>query len=187
MADPPVIKQPQPGAVCGIRHCALWPDASSPFCHSHNATWKNNGRPDIETFAARFDPGWVVPADQSIRLGQLTPQLRLEMQYTLQQRRDRRDGKLEPIVVARVVRLLAGASVASLLDHDEDTWLARADGVVNDTRSRALLLYAHRAVADLAESGGWETEYLRDVWQMHRLGFDGRRRLQFTRPKLRRG
>ena len=80
-----------------------------------------------------------------------------------------------------MVRLLAGASAASLLDHDEDTWLAHADGVVNDTRSRALLLYAHRAVADLAESGGWEAEYLRDVWRMHRLGFDGHHTLQFDR------
>ena len=67
----------------------------------------------------------------------------------------------------------------SLLDHDEDGWLALAAGILNDTRSRALLLYARRAVADLAEDGGWEAEYPRDVWRMHRLGFDGRRTLQF--------
>lgn len=63
------------------------------------------------------------------------------------------------------------------LDYEEDTWLRRR--VVNDTRSRALLLYARRAVADLAEAGGWEAEYPRDVWRMHRLGFDGRRSLRF--------
>jgi len=129
-----------------------------------------------------------VPADQSIQLGQLPPQLRLEMQYTLQQRRDRRVGKLAPAVVTRVVRLLAASSVTSLLDHDEGTWLTIADGTVNDSLGRALLLYARRAVADLAETGGWEAEYPRDVWRMHRLGFDGHRTLQFdriTQPWLR--
>ena len=188
IADPPEIKQPPAGASCRIRHCELWPEASGPFCHSHNATWRANGRPEIDTFAARFDPGRVVPADQSIQLGQLPPQLRLEMQYTLQQRRDRRVGKLAPAVVTRVVRLLAASSVTSLLDHDEGTWLTIADGTVNDSLGRALLLYARRAVADLAETGGWEAEYPRDVWRMHRLGFDGRRTLQFdriTQPWLR--
>ena len=188
MADPPVIKPPPAGTSCRIRHCELWPEASGPFCHSHNATWRANGRPEIDTFAARFDPGRVVPADQSIQLGQLPPQLRLELQYTLQQRRDRRVGKLAPSVVTRVVRLLVASSVASLLDHDEDTWLTIADGTVNDSLGRALLLYARRAVADLAETGGWEAEYPRDVWRMHRLGFDGRRTLQFdriTQPWLR--
>jgi len=129
-----------------------------------------------------------VPADQCIQLGQLPPQLRLELQYTLQQRRDRRVGKLAPSVVTRVVRLLAASSVTSLLDHNEGTWLTIADGMVNDSLGRALLLYAHRAVADLAETGGWEAEYPRDVWRMHRLGFDGRRTLQFdriTQPWLR--
>jgi integrase len=188
LAEPPVVKQPPAGASCRIRHCELWPEASGPFCHSHNATWKVNGRPDIDTFTERFDPGRVVPADQSIQLGSLPPQLRLEMQYTLQQRRDQRVGKLQPIVVTRVVRLLASSAATSLLDHNEDTWLDIAKGTVNDSLGRALLLYARRAVADLAETGGWEAEYPRDVWRMHRLGFDGRRTLQFdqiTQPWLR--
>jgi len=180
-ADPPKIKQPSAGASCRIRHCELWPEASGPFCHSHNATWRANGRPEIDAFAARFDPGRVVPADESIQLGPLPPQLRLEMQYTLQQRRDRRVGKLAPAVVTRVVRLLAASSATSLLDHDEDSWLTIADGTVNDSLGRALLLYARRAVVDLAETGGWEAEYPRDVWRMHRLGFDGRRTLRFDR------
>jgi integrase len=180
MLDPPTIKQPAPGTVCLIPHCPLWPDGSSRFCHSHNTTWKVNGRPDPEAFATEFERDGFVPSSELIALGDLSGQLRLEMQYTLQQRRDRRDGKLTPQVVARTVRFLAGAAAASLLDHDEDGWLALAAGVLNDTRSRALLLYAHRAIADLAEDGGWEAEYPRDVWRMHRLGFAGRRTLQFS-------
>jgi len=38
----------------------------------------------------------------------------------------------------------------------------------------------HRQVADLAEAGGWEAEFDRDVWQMRRLGFDGNQTLVFT-------
>lgn len=34
-------------------------------------------------------------------------------------------------------------------------------------------------MADLAEAGGWEAEYPRDVWCLRRLGFDGGRILRF--------
>ena len=80
----------------------------------------------------------------------------------------------------RVVRFLAQTPVASLLDDGEAGWQERGRSTCNDTRSRAFLVYAHRQIADLAEAGGWEAEYHRDVWQMHRLGFDGRRTLRFT-------
>src|SRR5205807_1358729 len=38
---------------------------------------------------------------------------------------------------------------------------------------------AYRTVVDLAEAGGWEAEYPRDVWQMRRLGFEGSRTVRF--------
>src|SRR5262249_52048614 len=41
------------------------------------------------------------------------------------------------------------------------------------------LSYAHRNVADLAESGGWQAEYPRDVWHLPRLGFDSGPTLRF--------
>ena len=50
---------------------------------------------------------------------------------------------------------------------------------INDTRSRGFLGYASRVIADLAEAGGWEAEYPRDVWRMRRLGYDGDRTLRF--------
>ena len=80
-----------------------------------------------------------------------------------------------PRLSCRVVRLLADSAATSLLDHDEDAWLANR--TVDPQRhpvARPCFCYAHRAVADLAEAGGWEAEYPRDVWRMHRLGFDGR-------------
>ena len=174
LADPQPVKQPAAGATCRIPHCELWPQATSPFCQSHTNTWKVNGRPDIDEFADRFAAETPL-ASEMIRLDGLAPQLKLEMQYVLQRRHDDRQGKLTPDVVMRVVRALADAAVGSLLDHDEDAWHERTRLPINDTRSRGFLGYASRAVADLAEAGGWEAEYPRDVWRMRRLGYDGDR------------
>jgi integrase len=178
--DPPPIKTPVPGARCRIEHCPLWPQAQLAFCHTHANTWKANGRTDVDEFAARF-ASTDIPPNETIVLGSLTPQLKLEMQYVLQYRHDERRGKLTPTIVARVVRLLAQAGVASLLDHDEDTWREHSASLRTDTRARGLLIYAYRTVVDLAEAGGWEAEYRRDIWRMHRLGFEGRHTLQFNR------
>jgi integrase len=157
----------------------LWPQAALPFCLTHVNTWKVNGRPDVEEFARRFADTRVL-AGETIRLDRLGTQVKLELQYVLQRRHDERQGSLTPDVVMRVVRLLAAVNVTSLLDHDEDTWRDLAGTTANDTRSRGFLNYAHRTIADLAEAGGWEAEYPRDVWRMHRLGFDGHRTLRFT-------
>jgi len=51
--------------------------------------------------------------------------------------------------------------------------------LINDNRARGLFGYAYRAIADLAEAGGWEAEFERDVWRMRRLGYDGDRTLRF--------
>jgi integrase len=176
--SPSAVKQPAPGASCRIEHCTLWPQAALPFCHSHANTWKAHGRPDIEQFARRFTD--LAPtADETIHLDQLDAQVKLEMQYVLQARHDERRGKLTPGVVMRVVRLLADAPVTSLTDYDERTWREHARSTLTDSRSLGFLSYACRTVADLAEAGGWEAEYPRDVWQMRRLGFEGSRTLRF--------
>ena len=178
LADPQPVKQPAPDATCRIPHCPLWPQASSPFCQSHTNTWNVNGRPDVDDFAGRFAEV-ISLASETIRLDQLPPQLRLEMQYVLQRRHDERQGKLEPDVVMRVVRQLANTGAGSLLDCDEQAWRQRIGLPRNDSRARGFLGYACRAVADLAEAGGWEAEYPRDVWHMRRLGFDADRHLRF--------
>jgi integrase/ferredoxin len=172
------VKHPAPGVTCRVPHCDLWPKSTSPLCHAHNNTWKIRGRPDIDQFVRRFEA--ASPADEVIRLDQLGPQLKLEVQYVLQHRHDQREGKLTPAMVTRVARALAEADVTSLLDHDEDAWGERTRLTLGDTRSRGFLCYAYRAVADLAEAGGWEAEYTREVWRMHRLGYPGRRTLRFT-------
>ncbi len=178
LADPPPVTQPAAGATCRIGHCELWPQATSPFCHTHTNTWKVNGRPDIDEFADHFAAEKPL-ASETIRLDRLAPQLKLELQYVLQHRHDDRQGKLTPDVVMRAVRALVDADVGSLLDHDEDVWHDRTRLPTSDSCSRGFLGYAARVIADLAEAGGWEAEYPRDVWRMRRLGYDGDRTLRF--------
>ena len=54
LAQPQPFKRPAAGATCRIPHCELWPQATSPFCHTHTNTWKVNGRTNIDEFADRF-------------------------------------------------------------------------------------------------------------------------------------
>ena len=180
LVSPPPVKAPPAGATCQIECCALWPQAQLPFCHAHAATWRVNGRPGIEAFAASFAEREVTE-DETIRLGALGPRLRLEVQYALQCRAGDRATKTLPSVVMRLVRFLAATGAASLLDHGEQWWRAEfAQRTGNDTNSRSLLLYARRKVDDLFTAGGWDAEFPRDVWQLRRLGYSGNQRLDFT-------
>jgi len=181
LADPPEVKQPAvPGATCRIGHCELWPHAQLAFCRSHTNTWKANGRPDIESFVALF-ASELIPADEVIRLGDLGPQLRLELQYALQRRHDERASKTPPSVVMQVVRFLTGVAESSLLDASEDEWRTRIGRPApKDSNPRALLAYAHRALEDLKSGAGWDAEYPHDQWRLRRLGFtEGDRILSF--------
>jgi integrase len=179
LRDPLPVKAPVAGAVCRIDHCQLWPQAQSVFCHSHANTWKVGGHGDVETFARLFAE-IALPADESIRLDRLGTQLRLEMQYALQCRHDDRAGKSSPAIVNRVARFLVDTNASSLLERPEQRWrTSSSQPVPKDASARALLLYARRTVDDLANSGGWDAEYPRPVWQLRRLGFQGNQTLAF--------
>ena len=71
-----------------------------------------------------------------------------------------------------MVRFLASSGASSLLDRTEQEW--REAFGRKQSNAIALLAWSRRQVADLAEGGGWDAEYPRDAWQMHRLGFEGR-------------
>ena len=179
-ANPLPIKTPPAGATCRIGCCTLWPQAQLPFCHAHAHTWKVNGRPDIDAFAATF-AAREATEDETIRLGALGPRLRLEVQYALQCRAADRATKTLPPVVMRMVRFLATTATASLLDHSEQRWRAELGRwAPNDSNTRSLLIYARRKVDDLFTAGGWEAEFPRDVWQLRRLGHPGNQTLDFT-------
>ena len=170
LAEPLPVKQPPAGAICQVEHCQLWPHAELHFCHSHAMTWKINGSPDIDTFIASYadEP---VTADQVVRLGELGPQLRLEIQYALQRRHDERVSKTLPEVVMQVVRFLTGVDESSLMEASEQHWRTRIGRPApKDSNPRALLAYARRSLEDLASGTGWDAEYPRDCWHLRRLG-----------------
>ena len=189
LSDPPAVKQPRPGSCCGVEGCALWPQATLPFCHAHANTWKVNGRPDVERFARSFVEV-TIPADEIIRLEALPAQLKLEIQYALQCRRDERATKTTPAVIMQVVRFLAPAvtptttpmmTVVSLLDRSEEAWRNMIGRPApKDANPRAFVVYARRKIEDLADADGWEGEFGRDLWQLRRLGYDGNQTLNFA-------
>jgi integrase len=119
-------------------------------------------------------------ADERIDLSSLTPQLKLEVQYALQRRHDERRSKIQPEVVNRLVAMLARSGVASLTSFEEPGWRESGHPGLKDSMARALLTFAIRKVADLAEDGGWTTEYPRDVWKMRRLGYPDNAAIRFT-------
>lgn len=134
-----------------------------------------HGHPDIDEFAGQFSERAHL-ADEGVRLAPLAPQLKLEIQYALQCRHDERTTKTPPMVVMQVVRFLAEQSEHSLLERPEEDWRVRIGRPApKDCNPRALLIYARRKLEDLVEPGGWDAEYPRKIWRLHRLGFEGRR------------
>jgi len=173
-----------PPADCLAGVCGLWAEPGSDWCRSHGRTWEQHGRPDAGEFAVRWAESTGIPGHERIRLAGLPVHLKLEMQYALQRRHDDRAGKAVPGVVMIVVRFLAASGASSLLERTEREWRA---GFGKRGTAVALLAWSRREVADLAAGGGWDAEYPRDAWQMHRLGFGGRVVLDFSRipqPRL---
>ncbi len=178
-ADAPAVRAPEKGAHCRIAQCELWPHGASGLCRAHQATWRANGRPDIDEFVLGFEPR-TATADETIELQGLSAQLKLEIQYALQSRRDDRAGKIAPAVVRRTVAFLAATSVRSLLDRTEGQWRTHArHKCPKDAAVARLVAYAHRKLSDLADAEGWEAEFPRDVWLLRRLGRPGNETLSF--------
>ena len=175
LADP---KPASPPGDCLTGSCGLWAEPGSDWCRSHTATWKQHGRPPAAEFAARWAGGDPGAARERIRLDGLPAQMKLEMQYALQRRHDDREGKAPPYVVMIMIRFLAGSGASSLLERTEQEW---RDAFGKRGNVIALLAWSRLQVADLAEGSGWDAEYPRDAWQMHRLGFEGRVVLNFSR------
>jgi integrase len=158
---------PEDHPACLIEYCLLWAQPGSVLCQSHRRRWKELGSPGLEEFTGRYR----TPASgrEQADLRPIPPQLRLELQYALQCRRDENMIRTRPGVVRSVARWLAASSAASLLDHDEQLWRDRYPG---HHHAIALLIYARRKIAALAEGEGWDNEYPRDVWRLRRLGVE---------------
>jgi integrase len=157
--------------ACLIGYRGLWVHAGSALCYSHHHCWKEHGSPDLKEFARKYE----TPAHdrEQADLEPLPRQLRLELQYALQCRHDENMIRTRPSVVRSAARWLAASGAASLLDHDEQGWRDRYSG--GQHHAVALLIYARRKIAALAEGEGWDNEYPRDVWRLRRLGIESSR------------
>jgi integrase len=163
---------PQSGqAECRISYCHLWAHPDAELCYSHYRRWKGLGRPAMEEFTASYEQ----PADNRERadLTVLPAQMRLEVQYALQCRRDDNMIRTKATTVRSMVRWLAASGAASLLDRGEQDWRAACPPhAARSGHPVALLIYAHHKITALAEGEGWDNEYPRDTWHMRRLGID---------------
>ena len=170
------------GPACAVPGCVRAARGQGLCPGHHQRWWRTEGRPDLARFIAATDPqvagrfgknaASVVPASEcQVSLTALAPQLRLEAQYVLQCRRDEQLARTPVTTVARMVRLLAGLPITSLMDWDEQTFRTSfGRPAPKDTGPRALVIYGLRKLEDLAEGHGWETEYPRDIWRLRRLG-----------------
>ena len=175
----PAAAPEAPPAGCLIGSCGLWAEPGSDWCRPHDATWRRHGRPPAAEFTTQWAQAEPGAGRERVRLGGLPDRLKLEVQYALQRRHDERAGTAPPFVVMIMVRFLAASGVSSLLDRTEQEW--REAFGRKRSNAAALLAWSRRQVTDLAEGGGWDAEYPRDAWQMHRLGFEGRNVLDFSR------
>ena len=170
-------------AVCSLSFCTLWRQGNSPFCVNHKSRWEFAGRPDIGEFIVICQSKGDDRFDFRPLAGRR--QLKLELQYALQCRHDERHVNTASGTVRRTITLAAASSVTSLLDWPAQRWAAFFDENLNARHDQngqlAFLRYAHAHVEDLQVGTGWEAEFPRDVWELRRLGLEGRKRLRFDR------
>jgi integrase len=169
------------GRPCQVNGCART-QRSRTMCNVHHQQWLRAGRPELGEFlrTSLAEPDdRPAPYESRLELHRLGRQLKLEVQYALQRRRDEGQIKTRPGTVRRVVNILAGAGAASVLELSEQQWAARFPG---RCAGEVLLRYARRQVEDLWRGTGWEAEYQRDLWRLRDLGTPGHRgRIRFDR------
>jgi integrase len=159
---------------CRLSFCTLWcENAKRVFCKSHETRWRQRGRPNVEEFIAECE-----------RLGKayidfrgLPSGLKLELQYALQCRHDEQSVTAPARVVMWAIHRAKEAGVTSLLDRSEGQWRQMArrrrrteGGGDIPPRNETFLIYARDAVETLRDGAGWESEYPRDIWRLHKLG-----------------
>lgn len=172
-AGQPAVVMPDPPPACLISYCDVWAQPGTALCRVHAKRWRDHGRPDPAEFARSCEVPRRAPGVERADLGSLPRQLRLELQYVLQRRRDDNTATTRPVDIRAVARVLAASGAASLLALSEREWRSRFPAWADKAGQRAALAsYAHRQVSALAEEGqgGWDSEYSRDTWRLRNLG-----------------
>ena len=171
-------------AACRVSFCQRGRTRARCCAATHHRRWKALGGPDLAGFLAGWTSGPPAPTASAHDLTALPAQLRLEVQYALQCRRDERAAKTKPARSGPMVRWLAASGAVSLLDRSEQAWRNacsapyRQDAAQPGRAADLRPPHGHH----LAEGQGWDNEYPRDTWQLRRLGIDPQAvvTLQFT-------
>ncbi len=167
--DDPVLA----GKPCAVTNCDR-PARSQGLCAAHHQRWSSRGKPDVAGFVAGAPAVRTgrCRADEVFDLSGLSERCRVEVALVLQCRHDERGRGIRPVAVRPVLSVLADANAGSLLDRSTDEWVALLAPANRTTTAGAVgfLRYARRHIETLAEGGGVEAEYRRDVWDARRLG-----------------
>jgi len=160
-------------AECRLPFGALWADNNDDgLCKSHKARWRGAGSSDAEEFVADCERHGTAFID----FRGLAPQVKLELQYAIQSRHDEQTVTLPLHVASWTINRVKESGVGSLLDRSEDQWrqMARSRHPKPGwerfrTRSETFLIYARDAVESLRDGTGWDVEYPREIWRLHKL------------------
>ena len=117
-AGQPAVVMPDPPPACLISYCDVWAQPGSALCRVHAKRWRDHGLPDPAEFARSCEAPRRAAGVERADLGSLPRQLRLELQYALQQRRDDNTATTHPVDIRGVARVLAAGGAASLLALD---------------------------------------------------------------------
>jgi integrase len=151
---------------CHLPFCSLWIENDNwLFCRSHANRWRLLGSPEV----AEFTEHCLLRGKARVDFRGLPGQLALEFQYAMQMRRDAETTMTPPAMIGWAIRRAIEADVVSLLDLTPAGWRERAGMLTAWPSATAFLLFAHDAVETLRDGTGWDVEYPRDVWRIHKL------------------
>jgi integrase len=138
------------------------------LCTAHGNRWRERGRPALAEFLA--DPGPPLNGRRPLT-GCTVTGCRYGssgFELCMRHRRAWETITLPPQVASWAIRQARSAGVTSLLDYSAAQW-QDLTAARRSTTYQAFLLFARDVVEALAEGTGWEAEFPRDVWRLHRL------------------
>jgi integrase len=156
--------------VCRLSFCNLWVDtAQGIFCHPHTSRWRGHrDSTTVEEFVRLCNEHGAARID----FRGLTRQVRLELQYATQCRRDEAQRATPHHVINTAITMVIDSHAHSLLELSTQQWRQLfLDRRPSNSRSgvrapESFVLYARQVVETLREGSGWDSEYHRDVWRL---------------------
>ncbi|WP_308465157.1 tyrosine-type recombinase/integrase [Rathayibacter soli] len=165
-AAAPAVSSSAPHRQCRLPFCSSWVENDERmFCRCHTTRWRQLGSPDIDEFLQHC----LLRGKARVDFRGLAPQLGLEFRYAMQRRRDQQVIMTPPQMVSWAMRRALNAGVSSLLELTSQQWRQQTATVSAWPSAAAFLLFARDEVETLRDGIGWEVEYPREVWRLHKL------------------